>query len=248
MISELPPTLAELGDELERAMRADLLAADTPSPKRTFRRAAARHRRRFLAALAGTTGAATAVVTALVLTAGAAPSAAQALPILSSPAAHIRNPTVLRALRTLDGSGTWTTHTFTGPDGGTGYVEESQDGSKLCVDYTPPSPSAPSSGPTQTPTGECDGTADLALHGIIMSWNWTPGNYDFYAVVPTGGSVSLTANGTTSAVPVDANGIAVGVVHDNATVSLQIGSSNQVMQLGPTGPAADPTVETGPTA
>ena len=71
-------------------------------------------------------------------------------------------------------------------------------------------------------------------------------------LVPTGGTVTLTDDGTTTNVPVTALGIAGGVVHDNATVSLQVGSSVQTSQVGPSAQTALPgpsgsTASTGAT-
>jgi hypothetical protein len=79
---------------------------------------------------------------------------------------------------------------------------------------------------------------------VLTTRDWSPGNYNFVALVPTGGNVTLTDGGATTSVPVDASGIAGGVVHDNATVSIQVGSSVQTSQVGPGAQGAP----TGPTA
>jgi hypothetical protein len=75
---------------------------------------------------------------------------------------------------------------------------------------------------------------------VLTTRDWSPGDYNFVALVPTGGNLTLTDDGTTTSVPVDANGIAGGVVHDNATLSIQVGGSVQASQVGaPSAPPAD---------
>ena len=173
-------------------------------------------------AVVGTTGAAAAIVAALMLTAGAVPSAAQAFPILAKPASDIR--VGLRVLRHAREFAEAT---------GTGYVLETSNGDTLCVDsYPPPGllPQSPNAYDTM-----CVPTAYAEQHGILESVYWPalPGDYRFVALVPVGGSADLTIGGATTTIPVAADGIATGVVTQDATVSLHIAGVTHTQQLGP---------------
>ena len=67
---------------------------------------------------------------------------------------------------------------------------------------------------------------------------------EFVVLVPAGGSVDLTTNGTTTAVPIDDGGIATGPVDQAATLTVTVGSSVTTTQLGPNVdqlPAGPPT-------
>ena len=240
-MNAMPQTRAALLEAAQRHYQPSSAAGAQPREPRALR---IMPRLRPLTIGGGATAlAATVAGVVVVLSAGGAPSAAQALPILGTPAVHVSDRAVARELHDLAGSSGWTVHTFVGADGGAGYVEESADESRTCVFYTPPQPTDPAittvpAGGTPTPTGYCAPTADLMATGATATWNWNAGDYDYYAVVPTGGSLTLTDDGTTTSIQVDSAGIASGVVHDNATITLTVGTSTQARQLGP---AASPT-------
>ena len=210
--------------------------------------------------LGGASGVLAATVAAvLLLSAGSAPTAAQALPILATrgvPAdrasllrmLHADRASMLRLLKMLhghantsgaseaegNGADLGTVHQFSVAGiSGLGYVlqtyaQTTDSSTTLCVGFVSPPGATP-----VTSARACALTASVEQQGLVLNWAWTPGDYNFVALVPTGGSVTLTDDGATTNVPVDANGIAAGVVHDNATVSLQIGSSVQTTQLAP---------------
>jgi hypothetical protein len=205
--------------------------------------------------LGGTSGVLAATVAAvLLLSAGSAPTAAQALPILATRAtpvaaladhasllAMLRGAAAGNSASGTGGSGTsWPTswgpvHEFS-VAAGPGYVIQSSDGSTLCVLLL----SAPDTTVAHS-ARTCAATSLAQQQGVLLTTSdWTPGDYDFVALVPTGGSVTLTDDGTTTNVPVDAGGIAAGVVHDNATVLLQAGSSLQTSELGPSAQTTPP--------
>jgi hypothetical protein len=210
-------------------------------------------RRLVLGASAGMLGATLAAV--LLLSAGGAPRPARALPILASRGTPVNaiphRASLLALLRSADtgGSGSvtsgdtsWPTswgpvHQFTVP-GATvfGYVVESSDASTLCVVLvSPPATTVAHAARTCAPSASAD------QQGLVLTTPpWSPGDYSFVAVVPTGGNVTLSDDGTTSSVPVDASGIAGGVVHDDATLSVQVGSSIQTSQVGPGAQPAPP--------
>ena len=173
-------------------------------------------------AVVGTTGAAAAIVAALLLTAGAVPSAAQAFPILARPA-----PDVRIGLQTLHHA-----HPFAESDG-TGYVVESSDGSTLCVDSYPPPSLLPAS--TTLHDTVCETGIYAQEHGILESvyWPGLPGDYRYVALVPVGGSVDLTINGVTAPVAVGPDGIATGLVNQDASVSLHVAGVTNTESLGP---------------
>jgi hypothetical protein len=205
--------------------------------------------------LGGTSGVlAATVAAALLLSAGSAPTAAQALPILATRATPVAaladHASLLAMLRgTAAGnspSGTesngtsWPTswgpvHEFS-VVAGYGYVVQSSDGGTLCVVLL----SAPDTTVVYAARA-CAATPSAQQQGVLLTTSdWTPGDYNFVALVPTGGTVTLADDGTTTNVPVDASGIAAGVVHDNATVSLHVGSSVQTLQLGPSAQTTPP--------
>lgn len=200
--------------------------------------------------LGSTSGVVAATVAAVVLlSAGGAPTAAQALPILATrptPAAVAHHASLVRMLQGVssgDGA-SWPTswgpvHQFSmAATNLYGYVVESTDGSTLCmVLVSAPAPASTTAYAART----CAPTSSAEQQGMLLATaDWTPGDYEFVVLVPTGGTVTLTDDGTTTNVPVTALGIAGGVVHDNATVSLQIGSSVQTSQLGPSAQTALP--------
>jgi hypothetical protein len=199
--------------------------------------------------LGGASGVLCAIVAAAVLlSAGGAPSAADAFPILKTPATPLAGHPLLARLRALSAAGTstafQTVHAYSVPNF-TGVVLQSSDGSTLCMLASPP---AGSSYFVCVPTTQAEQT------GLLLAWTPTVGEAGFVALVPTRGSVTLTTNGTTTAVPVDANGIASGTVGTTATVSVQVGTSTATRQLTPNTatpsgrPAGAPVGATGSTA
>jgi hypothetical protein len=242
-MTDMPQTRRAL---LEAAHR-HYLAAEEPdarSRRTPLRRLARRRRPLVLGGTAGVVGATLAAV--LLLSAGGAPTAAQALPILATPATPVaaipHRASLLALLHSADtGSGgsvvsgdtTWPTswgpvHQFS-VAGTFGYAVQSSDGSTLCVVLVSPP------GTTLAYAARaCAPTASAEQQGLVLTTrDWSPGDYNFVVLVPSGGNVTLTDDGTTTSVPVDANGIAAGVVHDNATLSVQVGSSVETSQVGP---------------
>jgi hypothetical protein len=255
-MTDMPQTRRAL---LEAAHRHYVAAEERAarSPRTPLRRLVRRRRPLVLGGTAGVVGATLAAV--LLLSAGGAPTAAQALPILATratPVAAIPHRASLLALlhsadsssggSVISGDTSWPTswgpvHQFSvAGTAAFGYVVQSSDGSTLCVVLmSPPGTTVAYAART------CAPTASAEQQGLVLTTrDWSPGDYNFVALVPTGGNVTLTDDGTTTSVPVDANGIAGGVVHDNATLSIQVGSSVQTSQVGPSAQ----TAPTGPTA
>jgi hypothetical protein len=249
MTNDIPQLRRTLVAAANRLDHEDVPAA---SASRGSRRGPARLRPLILG---GTSGVLAATVAALLLlSAGSAPTAAQALPILttrSTPVAALADHASLSAMlhgaaagdgasgADSDGS-SWPTswgpvHQFS-VAAGYGYVVQSSDASTLCVVLL----SAP--GTTVAYAARtCAATSSAQQQGLLLTTpDWTAGDYNFVALVPTGGNVTLSDDGTTTNVPADADGIAAGVVHDNATVSLQAGSSVQTSQLGPSAQTTPP--------
>jgi hypothetical protein len=207
--------------------------------------------------LGSTSGVVAATVAAvLLLSAGGAPTAAQALPILATranPAAVAHHASLVRMLQGFssgDGA-SWPTswgavHQFslaaTNLDG---YVVQSTDGSTICmVLMSTPAPASTTAYAART----CATASSAEQQGMLLATpDWTSGDYNFVVLVPSGGAVTLTDDGTTTTVPVTALGIAGGVVHDNGTISLQVGSSVQTSQVGPSAQTA-PAGPSGSTA
>ncbi|MGH2849257.1 MAG: hypothetical protein ACRDLP_01430 [Solirubrobacteraceae bacterium] len=240
----MPQTRRALLDAAHR----HYLAAEEPATRSPRTR---RRRPLVLGGAASIVGATLAAV--LLLSAGGAPTAAQALPILAThatPVAAIPHRASLLALLhnadagsggpVVSGDTSWPTswgpvHQFS--VAGTtvlGYVMQRSDGSTLCaVLVSPPGTTIAHAAST------CAPTASAEQRGLVLSTpDWSPGDYSFVALVPTGGNVTLTDDGTTTSVAVDASGIAGGVVHDDATVSVQVGSS---VLTSPVGPSAQST-------
>jgi hypothetical protein len=208
-------------------------------------------------------GAASAIAAAtlaiVLLSAGGAPSVAQAFPILASTQTEVAHagggihggPGIAWALltgalpaeygRSGSSDNVQISHQFAaGSD--TGYVLQTTYGSWICVTANA------NAGPGPAVVG-CSTTTDAEKQGIVVVFRNGEG---FIALVPTGGSVSLTTNGTTTSVPVDSDGIATDSVRQNATLSVQVGGSVYTQQLGPglghgLYPASGSTSSTGPT-
>ena len=157
---------------------------------------------------------------------------------------------MLARLHALSAAGTGTAlqivHAYSAPNFH-GVVMQSSDGDTLCLLASPPAGSS---------YFACVPTARAEHNGVLLAWTPIAGQAAFVALVPTGGSATLTTNGTATTVPVDANGIASGTVDANATVSVQVGASTVTGQLTPSVPAPvrgpgdanGSTAATGPTA
>jgi hypothetical protein len=119
-----------------------------------------------------------------------------------------------------------------------GYVVQSTDGSTICmVLMSQPAPGSTTAYAART----CAPASSAEQQGMLLATpDWTSGDYNFVVLVPTSGTVTLADDGTTTNVPVSTLGIAGGMVHDNATISLQVGSSVQTGQVGPNAQTASP--------
>jgi hypothetical protein len=169
------------------------------------------------------------VVAALVLSAGTAPSSAQALPIFSTPATDLSGR--FKIGNWLPGEITSgalrQAHSFAIPDG-IGYVVQAAGGSDLCLLATPNV--GPSAGVGWVAI--CGSTGDAEDGALIFTFGFVASDYDYVAFVPSGGSAQLTQNGITTQVPIS-NGIAAGDVHDAETLTIQTDGVTHTRQLGP---------------
>jgi hypothetical protein len=247
LLKQFRADIAEPSTEAWQRARAAIAAAHTDVASATsragrIRSAAIGSPRRSLAALAGTAAAAS--VAALVLTASATPSIAQAFPILSEGATDISGTGMIASLhawlpQAVAAAAATQAHAFSVPDG-TGYVLASPDGSTLCIIATP-AEGVDAGGVTSS--GRCAPTAYAEQSGLAMGFGFGSGELDYAALVPTGGSVEITESGTTTAVPLS-DGIASGRVDGPATLTLQLGNETQTIPLdsgaGPAGPASAP--------
>ena len=185
-------------------------------------------------ALAATAGAAT--VGVFVLSVGTGPSPAQAFPILREHGTDISR-LIRRAPEYLASNGFGApgsfiqalqdAHAFAVPNVSgleMGYVVESPDDQTLCLtiarqlNYTGPL------GTITSGTVDCDPTSTAEQSGFVTS---VPAGSEsvFAAIVPAGATVSLTEDGTTTSVSVDA-GIATGVVPDTATLAIDVAGTS----------------------
>jgi hypothetical protein len=165
-----------------------------------------------------------------VFSAGGSPSAAQAFPILRTATVDPHTPIV--APPGFLGSDLRSAHAFTEPYG-TGYVVETRDGATICMLIPPQSASL--AGPA-IPLLGCASTRSLEEQGALFTIRERAGSPDaFVALVPTGGRLTVTANGTTAAVPVH-DGIATGVVRRAETLSLRVARIVATEQVAPDSP------------
>jgi hypothetical protein len=200
-------------------------------------------------AIAATGGAA--VIAALALSAGTTPTPAQAFPILKQHPIDVTS-VLARGVRTSLMRRLALEHARAfAAASGTAYVTQTSNG--LCVVVPNLVPNAPPAG-QQIPAGAtgtvwgCASLANMEREGQILTLGPSPGAYEFVAMVPVGGSVDLTLNGTTTTVPVNDDGIASGIVHENATVSVHVGNSNLTTALGPNAnPPLHPPLGESPT-
>lgn len=233
--------------QLVAASREISVAAGAPTRSHRARRHDTRHipqvrfvravlaTRRGWIAVAGAAGAA--VIAALVFTAGAAPSAAQALPILATKTIDLRGRGIV-APRGIVKSALADAHSFSEPFG-TGYVMQAPTTTDvpvnmLCVAIPPGSGTGSSIG-----FYGCAQEALVQGQGHIFPFDTDNAPDDgvgvstfFVALVPVGGSLTVTAGGTTTAVPVT-NGIASGVIPQSETLTLQVGSTTTTEQVTP---------------
>jgi len=176
--------------------------------------------------------AAAAAVAALLLSAGTTTTVAEAFPILE------KHTTDLAGTDIADVVSRWlppgsiaaaiaNAHEFAVGDG-TGYVIESPDASTLCLAFTA------TSGATAGRSWVlgCGPTANALQNGMISTFGFVHGNQDFVALVPTGSSVQLADDGATTQVPIT-DGIATGVVHDAATLTVDVGGTATANPIGP---------------
>ncbi len=232
------------GDDLIPPFDAIWLQAQrAPTPVRRkppvrFARTVVRTPRGWVA-IAGT--AASAAVAAVVLSAGTAPSVAQAFPILGTTSVDLRTHVII-APRGIVASALGSAHPFSEPYG-TGYVVESPDGNTICLLI--PSPSSTPAGPS-TSLVACGSTQSLEQQGTAFVVNGPAGSPDaFVALVPAGGGLTVTADGATTAVPAD-DGIATGVISQAEGLTLQVGGSTTSEQVTPNSPASTQLTPTSP--
>jgi hypothetical protein len=196
-----------------------------------------RWRRGLSVAAAATTGAVVAAV--LLLSGGVTPSVASAFPILARPAVDLSHRVgVERALLARGISASVATaslrraHEFTTTDGN-GFAFETTDGTQICVVTYPPAGFLP--GQPDAHNAGCATTANALEQGILAAAAWGSGSQQlqtYEALVPTGGSVTVTSGGTTTNVPVGADGIATGVANEPTTVTLTVGGSSISEHVG----------------
>jgi hypothetical protein len=214
-------------------------------PRVRFVRTALTTRRGWIA-LASTTGTGAAVVAALVLSAGTAPTPAQAFPILKKRGIDISsNASVSHALASWLPSATalfgalQTAHSFPIPAGsgdtGVGYLLASPDGSSLCLVLREFGAAGQPGSLVHSAFGPvvCSSTADAEQSGLVAVGGAAPYQTDgnvFVALIPTGATVEVTDNGTTAPVPVN-DGIATGVAPPTATLTTNIAGVTQTTQL-----------------
>jgi hypothetical protein len=215
------------------------LARVRVAPARAPRRIAQPRLVRGGVALAGTAGAA--AVGVLVLSAGTVTPAAEAFPILRAPTTDISRLVHIRAA--ADGApgalaGWFATpgsflaalqdaHSFAIPDvaGDTGYVVASPDGSTLCLTLARQvQTTTPPLGDVTLGLVSCSATSEAEQDGLVMSLPYDGENV-FAAIVPSGATVALTDDATTTPVSVD-DGIATGVASDTATVTIDVAGTS----------------------
>jgi len=170
-------------------------------------------------------GLAAAVAAALLFSAGGGPTAAQAFPILTSPATEISShPALANAFHAASADGVpafQSIHAFSTPNYTGGVSQVTVGGvSMICVGFTNRDGGSGRVG--------CSTTATAEQRGIVLT-----DDGEFVVLVPAGGSVDLTTGGVTTAVPVDSDGVASGVVDQNATLTIHVGNSVTTQQLAP---------------
>jgi hypothetical protein len=190
----------------------------------------------------GAASAVAATLAAVLLSAGGAPSVAQAFPILASPTVDLSHRVAVeRSLirrgmaPSVAAASLKRAHEFT-TAAGNGFTFETSDGAQICLITYPPSGFL--SGQPAAHNGGCDAMATAEQAGMITAAAWGNGSEQlqtYEALVPTGGTFDVTTDGTTTAVPVPADGIVTGVVQQGTTVSVSISvngstSTQQVSQ------------------
>jgi hypothetical protein len=187
-------------------------------------------RRRRPALVGGAASALAATLAAvLLLSAGGAPSIAQAFPILAGPTVNLSHRVAVeRSLirrgmaPSVAAASLKQAHEFT-TAAGNGFTFETSNGAQICLITYPPSGFL--EGQPDAHNGGCDTTATAEQNGMITAGAWGNGSEQlqtYEALVPAGGTFGVTTNGTTTAVPVPADGIVTGVVQQGTTVSVSI--------------------------
>jgi len=214
-------------------------------PRMRFVRSALTTRRGWIA-LASTTGTGAAVVAALVLSAGTAPTPAQAFPILNKRGIDIAsNASVRRALaRWLPSASALfgalhSAHSFPIPAGsgdtGVGYLLQSPDGVSLCLLLRELGAAGQPGSLVHSAFGPvvCSSTADAERSGLVAVGGaaayQTDGNV-FVALIPAGATVHVSDNGATTPVPVS-DGIATGVAPPTGTLTTNVAGVARTAQL-----------------
>jgi hypothetical protein len=160
----------------------------------------------------------------VLLSAGGSPSAAQAFPILTTATVQVRTRAVVGPGQ-IAAFVVSAAHSFVQPYGNA-YVAETTGGTRLCLLVPPIAGSA------------CVSTHSLEQHGALFTINGPAGSPDaFIAFVPTGGALTVTANGRTRAVRAT-DGVATGVVNHAETLAIRVGSSITTEALTPDSPTS----------
>ncbi|HUY58502.1 MAG TPA: hypothetical protein VMV16_02215 [Solirubrobacteraceae bacterium] len=181
------------------------------------------------AVVGGAASALAATLAAALLSAGGAPSVAQAFPILASPAVDLSHRVAVERSLIRHGMAPSVAaaslkhaHEFT-TAAGNGFTFEASNGAQICLITYPPSGFF--AGQPDAHNGGCDSTATAEQNGMITAAAWGNSSEQlqtYEALVPTGGTLEVTTDGTTSAVPVPADGIVTGVVQQGTAVSVSI--------------------------
>lgn len=248
-VNDLPRVLRAYGSDLFEAMRADELAGAVssrahPASSRHWSGAGGvvldgmRRWRRGLS-VAAATATAGVVAAVLLLSGGVTPSVASAFPILARPTVDLshrigveRALVARRIAPNVAAASLRRAHEFTTANGN-GFAFETTDGTQICIVTYPPPGFLP--GQPDAHNAGCAATADALQHGILAAAAWGNGSQQlqtYEALVPTGGSLAVTSDGTTTSVPVGADGIATGVVNQTTTVTLTVGDSSISEQVG----------------
>jgi hypothetical protein len=181
------------------------------------------------AVVGGAASALVATLAAVLLSAGGAPSVAQAFPILASPTVDLSHRVAVeRSLirrgmaPSVAAASLKRAHEFT-TAAGSGFTFETSNGAQICLITYPPSGFL--EGQPDAHNGGCDSTATAEQDGMITAAAWGNGSEQlqtYEALVPTGGTFEVTTDGTTAPVPVPADGIVTGVVQQGTAVSVSI--------------------------
>jgi hypothetical protein len=205
------------------------------APQSTPTRLAGRLERRRLRSLilGGSACGLAAVAAVLLFSPGGAPTAAQAFPLLKTPASPLSSHAALaKQLQGASAAGIpsfQSIHAFSGAGYSGGVSQVNVAGvSMICL-------AVATTGGTSGRVG-CTATSEAERHGITL----TDGGR-FVVLVPAGGRVDLATNGGSRAVAVDGSGIASGAVDRAATLTVHSGGSTMTTQL----PGGEPIPRSG---